>query len=525
MNENNIPTLKVWLNNTNVNFSIRGSKLRAIDAAIKRNETDNTNYMKKHPTLGHNPPHEETTGNLHSISMALAAWKKAQGVGEKWKSHPRNKKGEFTKLNDILGRERHIGTQSYYQNLSHARLGVIYLFAHLDVHAKVAKMLLLPTVSIAAFLDGQINTSKYNLYDHTSSTSAANDSTLAIDAVRFAGEPIIAGGMAVENAMMDAPSNVRSSSLFMYICEWLSDFARKIGRNLIGLFYRREIKDGPYVIQLSMILSTIKAALTMAATIVCEAFSAFASDTTRLLRHLSRIADAAVDGIRSWWNSRNVSILFGHPSMICETLKTTMTGQLKKGIYNTMKASAGIAIELLFPLVGSAVRVVGNLILSVFETIYNLIEHYVVLQNIRGIAYQCQHFWKAYKETQMQPLNARTALFHEDNERFATWYREIARTSPELIALTLNSGICGNKMEFLNMFNTDKGTLVTKAQFSSGVEYVDSLKDYSANFLLESDYRFSSEKRDVQGYINIAKEFTRNKENKAWKFVKDCANV
>ena len=512
-NIQNIPSLSVWLQNTNVRFSVRGSKLRAIDNAIKRNDADHAAQRIK-----------ETTGNLHSISMALEAWKKAQGVGEKWKSHPRNKKGEFTKLNDILGRERHIGTQSYHQNLSHARLGVIYLFAHLDVNARVASILLLPAVSIAGFLNGQISSNPHDLFGQAGNTAADHVSQSVTDGIRFAGEPIIAGGGAVEDAMMGAKT-MRSTSLFLHIVDWLSDFARKIGHNLIELFYRQEIEDGPYVIQVSMILSTVKAAITMAGTIVCETFTGIASDSTRLLRHLTRIADAAVDAIRSWWRSRTVSILFGHPSMICDTLKSSMTGQVKKGIYNTMKASAGIALQLLLPLVGSAIRAVGNMLLSIFETIYNLIEHYVVLQNIRGIAYQCQHFWKAYKETQMQPLNARKALFHEDSERFATWYCEIARTSPELIALTLNSGICGNKMEFLNMFNTDKGKLITQEQFSSGVEYVDSLKDYSTNLLIFSDYRFSSDKSDVQGYINNAQKFTRNQENKAWKFIKKAADV
>ncbi len=531
MNNSDLPSHSAWLQDTTLRFSIRGPKLKAIDAAIQAHEQ----LIKRYEIgqLSFENLDKQQPKAIENLGRALAVWKSSQGSGQEWRANPRNKNGAFTKLsvaftnyNIAMDREKFTPSASHDAELTRARLGVIYLFSRLSVHASVARMLILPAVSIAGFLDGQVSDNPYDLFGHAGDSTAANIGNNVMHGIRFIGEPLISTGEIIESGIKNTP-NVKSASLFMDMVDWLTDFASKLGHNFIELFYRQEMKDGPHVVQISMILSVVKSAITMGAIVLCDSLTNFASDGLRLIRHLTRIADAAVDGIRSWWRSKNVSILEGHPSIICDTLKAKMSGQVSKGVYNTIKASAGIAIQLILPGIGSVIRAVSNIILSVFETIYNIIEHYVTVTTIRGIIYQCQYLWKQYKKNQNQQQNmaARKPLFHEDSKRFATWYREIAKSVPSLIALTLNSGICGDKMNFINMFDSYTEGPIKQDKFDKGVEYVDSLKDYSANFLRTSDYRFTSDYPDVAGYINIAKKFDTNTQSKAWKFLKTAADI
>ena len=519
-------SLSVWLRNTSIRFSVRGAKLRAIDSAIQRHEMASRVHMQKTKCWGVAPEPQNSFKTNEDIAMALTAWKKAQGSGEEWKVHPRNKTGEITKLNVNMGRERILPEKGYEAALIHARLGIIYLFSRLNVNGSIARMLILPAISIASDIFSPVSPNGNNMFANVANNSTGIVSTDVMHGIRFVGEPLIEAGSAIEGGIIHAnATNVQSTKLFRQMVDWLTNFARKLAQNLKELFYRQEMRDGPHVIQISMLLTTVKAAITMGAITLCQSIAGFATDGTRLIRHLTRIADVAVDGIRSWWRSRSVSILNGHPTIICDTLKAHMAGEFKKGIYNVLKASAGIAIQVVLPGLGSVIRALSNIIISVLETIYNMMKHSIVVKNIRGIINQCQYLWKAYKKNEELSRSKKEALFHEDSKRFATWYREIARTAPELIALTLNSGICGDKMHFLHVFDYEQGTAIRQNKFDQGVKYLDSLKDYSANLLRTSDYRFTSDHADVAGYITIAKKFDSNQENKVWKFVKKAAEV
>ena len=77
---------------------------------------------------------------------------------------------------------------------------------------------------------------------------------------------------------------------------------------------------------------------------------------------------------------------------------------------------------------------------------------------------------------------------------------------PAISILTLNSGICGDKMRFLKMFNTEGNELNLNEDrrvetFQQGVEFVDDLKNVGADLLGKTGYSFTSEDKVVANIL------------------------
>lgn len=72
-----------------------------------------------------------------------------------------------------------------------------------------------------------------------------------------------------------------------------------------------------------------------------------------------------------------------------------------------------------------------------------------------------------------------------------------------LSVLALNTGITGNKMLFLRMFQTDN-QIVSQSQFDAGVSYLDGLKDWGSGYLADCGFQFSSEDNMIKGLLKMA---------------------
>jgi hypothetical protein len=73
----------------------------------------------------------------------------------------------------------------------------------------------------------------------------------------------------------------------------------------------------------------------------------------------------------------------------------------------------------------------------------------------------------------------------------------------DLAMLALNSGICGDKMHFLQMFQDDT-RVISQASFDAGVKYVDELKIWSSGYLKDAGFNFVSNDAMTTGLIKLA---------------------
>ncbi len=118
--------------------------------------------------------------------------------------------------------------------------------------------------------------------------------------------------------------------------------------------------------------------------------------------------------------------------------------------------------------------------------------------------------------------NAGDAL-HKRPFEFTHWYRKSALNSPALAILTLNSGICGDKMVYLSMF-TDEGRQISTTDFQQGARFLDNLKPWGAEYLGNSGYSFRSSSEMVGKLLTFAGGHA-DQRNKVWSTVRKIANA
>jgi len=93
--------------------------------------------------------------------------------------------------------------------------------------------------------------------------------------------------------------------------------------------------------------------------------------------------------------------------------------------------------------------------------------------------------------------------------KFLNWFRPAVEQVPVLAAVTVASGIAGDKMRFLNMF-TDQNAIITQGQFDVGCDYLEQVKRSASRMILQSEIDFTSDDPNIQGFLTLAKNYNAN---------------
>ncbi len=477
----NITTYADWMLNTSIPGSIRCSTLRSLDDAIKNYETQRVEFSEREIM---SESEHRSQWSVLNIRWSLEAWQKEQGPEQTWKSNERNQMQSFTKLEAAVTLHPNMANlkpSSYANNIAHTRLGLLYLLSHLTVQCKILNFVALPELK---FADGQLLPTK--------------------------------------------PSY--SIKLYNMLVEWVKTLAQRLLIALKTLFVKQTCRYTQNEINWSTLITIIKLLIHQAVDKLLD--FPYIAETYNLMDRLILIADAAINCITTWWRARTVSILHGHPTIICNSLKSAMRGDLKGELFEAIKSSILISIMLLVP-GGVATATLTDIITSIIEAVYVFLRRQMKLAIMRGIFLDARNFWLSSSmdnnltKTFALSEGDRKPLIENNSDDFFTVFSDAMISIPELTALVLNSGICGDKMHFLNMLSMaapdHKMTEHDKKSFQEGLVYVDDLKNYSANLLRTSPYVFDSELPDIKGYISAASEFTTKGSNSTWDDCKEIA--
>jgi len=505
MNTFNIPEYKAWIESTKLSaVHRRSSKMKDLDKAIK------DFGLKK--------------GTAAKIKEKLKIWQDSKGVGAAWKQSSRNKRQAITKLDEALNGISRPGDQ-YNKDLAHTRLGVIYLLGNMHVNTNYVNLGLDGLSSLAGSILGSVGDN-----NTTDPRLIANQSDAVVSKVKsasygltFAKKPGMVITNAIESSAHTAKVNTNDSG-YKRIVSWLKDFIRKLCLQLRSSVIKKKCRYGAEEFDWNLIISAAKNLIITAAKAIWKDVAPLIGQGVDLFKGLVNASDAVVKLVGNWWKGINVSVLNGHPSAITKSLKDAMKGSVKGGLYAIMKSSIAISIQVLLPAAGSLANTIISIVTNVFETIYNFVIRNKNIASMRALFAQAKAYWQEYEDKKSLPDASRPLFFHEKPAEFGQWYREAALYTPEIAALTLNSGICGDAMHFLNMFEKD-GSAIDIDKFAKGVSYRNSLKNYSASFLRGSPFIFHSDKDQVSRYISLAKGFTTNSESKRWGQVKSFANA
>ena len=195
---------------------------------------------------------------------------------------------------------------------------------------------------------------------------------------------------------------------------------------------------------------------------------------------LVKATSAGVDRYVVHAKGKGVTIAPGTPRSTVDGIKHAMNLALASETYGVLRKAGGLTLE------GLSAGIAGTIVdvaFSVIEAFVALIWRVRDFYYLRAFRKEAQQYWDAREEA--NPIHERPAAFN-------AWYRRVALKVPAVPCLTLSSGICGDKMRLLRMFEKE-GEVIAPAQFTAGVAYLDNLKAWGAKYLADLGYDFSSE--------------------------------
>ena len=182
------------------------------------------------------------------------------------------------------------------------------------------------------------------------------------------------------------------------------------------------------------------------------------------MEYLPKIARTVINKILAKWLASAAPIIGG----ILE---------IGGGILNTMTAAA----EKYKEWVAGASAIV-SLVISVVEAVATTCWHLVEIMRIRKFCDEARDMWKRIDNSDS---------LHLQPTAFNKWYSSYALTIPALAVLTLISGICGDKMRYLQMYKADDH-VIDQSAFDHGVTYLDNLKIWGYEYLDSAGFSFES---------------------------------
>lgn len=476
---------KDWTKQTSRMFSSRSSKMKRLDAAIKA-------YTNS-----------RTVVNLDLVKAAFEAWKQSKGGEDAWRSSGRDHNQAITLLENLLNGKGDtdvaLGAQAFMSPaLENARLGVLYLFANLDCDDSVFKIALEGAVDVATgALDfsgagtakavvGQLKTPGSVAAEELESKLRVNDKpreAMSQNLVQAPPQtPPLTGAMRVAWETIKKAVLDYAQKIWAAICDKVGG----LGGELMGVI------ENPATIKPSA--SAIPGMLRKVCDVLIAHFFAsiapFVSGAMDIAKGVAKTLDAGAAKFKEWSRARGVVLMQGHATTIVAAIRKAMWLSVGEGVYETLKGTAKIAIDVaaagasaIFGLIVSVCEIVGKAALRIYDII-----------TMRGFFKQARGYWQVRGES--SALHTRPIAFNH-------WFKKYALSIPALSVLALNSGIVGDKMHFVQMFNDDD-EVISQDQFDHACTYVDSLKSWGSEYLGKVGYSFSSEDPMTAGLLKFA---------------------
>ncbi len=438
------------------------------------------------------------------LQAAFNSWKASKGTGNEWMSSKRNSSRAMEKLAAMLegGNEETAfsrGTAPDYMHaeLVNARLGVLYLFSRLNVTPGLFKMLLeggLDITGQALDVGGASETVKDNFGKVQSAHGKLKgkiDEKLdslegklvkqvpvknvnlpvgqapSIDLTpKVAPVTVTSTGLLARTSASRQLTNPKLDAIRVKIEGLLDKFVDKIKAILQEKFGTIEDAAG-----------TIKQLIKAIAKLVAAKAAPYIGSSMDVVKSCATMLDASVTKFRTWKEGRGVEIAQGHPTTVVDSINRAMTASVFSGLYDVLKGAGSLAMDAAAFGAGGLV----NLVISAVELIIKFI-------------------WRLAETVRFNKFCAQAREHYENSKRpdsilnhpfaFSDWYRSHALNLPLIAVLTLNSGICGDKMRYLTMFNGD--AQITTERFQAGVRFLDNLKPWGAQYIKDTGYEIRS---------------------------------
>lgn len=443
------------------------------------------------------------TRDVTALKKAFEAWTKK--AGPKWRTSIRNKSGAMEELEFQLAGGSVPATVREL-DAAHARLGLIYLFAKTRVEQDKWKLLAQGGLDLAG-KGMAVNEVKAAVGSATRTVVGGGIAAAKVIAPRVAAAKpqqkkplnvpqketevpavaIVAGANEATSLLHRAGGAVRE--FWDALTRYLTDFAKNVWSAAVTAI-REKIKGSAsakaYAV-IDMAWAPVAAMVNSIVAKVAAQAAPFVSGGIAIATGLKSLCEGLYHRYRSYAAGKGVMLADGHPAAIADAINTAMNINIGKGLYETLKGGASIAMTA----TSFGASAVVDLIIAGAEIIVGLIHRTLEVAQINAFCADCRERFQHREEW---------SGIHNSPAAFGAWFNSAASSAPAIAALTLASGMAGDKMQYLKMFSAG-GEPIAQSAFDRGVAYLDQLKGWSQPYLAKTGYVFLSDDDVVQGRL------------------------
>ena len=238
-----------------------------------------------------------------------------------------------------------------------------------------------------------------------------------------------------------------------------------------------------------------KVALLVAQYVYAKA-APFIGASSTLLSGLVKAGTSFVEKFSTWMSSGKVAFNYGHPETIVRAIEWGITRSMLDGVYDIARSSISLSVNAASFGGAAIVDGIASVVDAAVKILWRVYESTVISDFCR----RAKDIWKTRS-------NKNSAIRKPGS--FDRWFRPAVEQVPVLAAVTLGSGVAGDKMRFLNMF-ADRKAIITQGQFDAGCDYLEQVKRSASRMIIQSEIDFTSDDEMIQGLLTLAKNYNSN---------------
>lgn len=247
---------------------------------------------------------------------------------------------------------------------------------------------------------------------------------------------------------------------------------------------------------------------------VCAVAAPFAGSGITIAQGFAKGFSAAADRVTAMYHRRHFLIAPGHPQLIGDAIETQMNWDIGRGIYTMAKGGVALAADIATAGASALISAIAACVEFAWKVINRYLEGLKMnawIKEVKSVT-RDRSTWKADpKDGKWRP-----AIAYKERE-FLMLFEKGCNASVCIPMMTLNSGITGDLMMFMKMFD-DTGSILGQStgaslqgptaeaqkKFNAGQEYWTALKHKSRNYLESTGFDFMSSDKVVAGLMDHA---------------------
>lgn len=344
--------------------------------------------------------------------------------------------------------------------MQNARLGMLYLWQGTKVNSSLATTILGGVVGSTGAIGGAVG------YDFPVPGMASD----------------IVGGAVDSTSSSDKTG-------FAAILEWAKGFVR-------GLWEKIKDQFG----NVGDIGGALKNIALFVAGEVFKSVSGIIGASAGLVQGLWNFTTTFCEKISNWKAKKGVKLNFGHPKTLVKGIEKGLTMGMLEGLYQLAKNAVMITLHVFTAGAAVIIDAIAAVAEAAVKIIWRIGEYFC----FKNFTTSAKQYWTA--KTPERGI-------HMDCQKFDAWIRPVTKQIPLVAAVSLGSGIVGDKMRFLQMY-TGEGQIISKSDFKSGAKYLDQMKRAGSRLMERSDIKFGSDDAMIAGLLKLAESHQEVHTNK-----------